>query len=95
MSKAETFGLTIAEGMACGTPGVVYDNTAHPELISYDTGMIVETSNISAFKNAIEKICCQNKAFYKKTCRKRAEERFDKNICFDQYLKLYEQVLAE
>ena len=57
--------------------------------------MIVETSNISAFKNAIEKICCQNKAFYKKTCRKRAEERFDKNICFDQYLKLYEQVLAE
>ncbi|WP_298046291.1 glycosyltransferase [uncultured Bacteroides sp.] len=95
MSKAETFGLTIAEGMACGTPGVVYDNTAHPELISYDTGMIVETSNISAFKNAIEKICCRNKAFYKKTCRKRAEERFDKNICFDQYLKLYEQVLAE
>lgn len=95
MSKAETFGLTIAEGMACGTPGVVYDNTAHPELISEDTGLVVKTGDVTAFKEAIIQVCSNEKSTYTEACRKRAEERFDKEKCFTKYLDLYKEVLNE
>lgn len=93
MSKAETFGLTIAEGMACGIPGVVYDNTAHPELISEGTGIVVENSNIQAFCDAVIKVCQGDKETYRKACRQRAEEVFDKKKCFDKYLDLYKELL--
>lgn len=33
LSREETFGLTTVEGYACGTPGVVYNATASPELV--------------------------------------------------------------
>jgi len=93
MSKAETFGLTIAEGMACGTPGIVYDNTAQPELISDDTGIVVENGNVGSFLKAIETVCGQDIMEYKSNCRKRAEEYFDKEKCFSRYLDLYNDIL--
>ena len=33
LSREETFGLTTVEGFACGTPGIVYNATASPELV--------------------------------------------------------------
>jgi len=35
-SRQETFGLTTAEAMACGTPAVVYNVTACPEVVGDD-----------------------------------------------------------
>lgn len=93
MSRAETFGLTIAEGMACGTPGVVYDNTAHPELISKETGMVVENGNVKAFSDAVIKVCQGDKMAFQMACRQRAEECFDKEKCFEKYIDLYKELL--
>ena len=45
LSYGETFGMTIAEAYACGTPCIVYDNTAQPEIVSHKTGRIVKTGN--------------------------------------------------
>lgn len=95
MSKAETFGLTIAEGMSCGTPAVVYDNTALPELISEETGMIVETGNVVAFRDAIVKICSKDKGAYEISCRERAEKKFDKDKCFSRYIELYKELIQK
>lgn len=35
LSREETFGLTTVESLACGTPGIVYNATASPELVLY------------------------------------------------------------
>ena len=40
--KQETFGLVSAEALACGTPVVVYDNTACPEFITEYTGILIK-----------------------------------------------------
>lgn len=94
LSRAETFGLTVAEGMACGTPAVVYNNTAVPELITEETGCIVErTGDIDGVIAAIQEIQLNGKAHYSSACRQRAEEFFDKNKCFENYLKLYNEKL--
>lgn len=45
-SSAETFGLTIVEGYACGTPAVVYDNTAPPFLITPQTGFVAKNHEL-------------------------------------------------
>lgn len=37
LSYEESFGLTTVEGMACGTPSIVYNCTASPELVSPGT----------------------------------------------------------
>jgi glycosyltransferase involved in cell wall biosynthesis len=92
-SKQETFGLTIAEGMACGTPAIVYNTTALPELITQQTGIVVEQlGNISALAEAVVEICERGKGHYSEACRRHVVENFDKNRCFDRYLQLYSEL---
>ena len=95
LSRAETFGLTVAEGMACGTPAVVYNNTAVPELITEDTGVVVnKTGDIDGVIIAVEQILDRGKQSYTEACRKRAEEHFDNRKCFEKYIRLYDELLA-
>lgn len=95
LSRQETFGLTIAESMACGTPAVVYGVTAMPELITPDTGIVVErVGDIEGVINAINKIKSCGKAHFTEACRRHAEEHFDKNMCFEKYLELYDELLT-
>lgn len=95
LSRAETFGLTVVEGMACGTPAVVYNNTAVPELITADTGLVVDnTGDIDGVIKAIEQILDHGKQSYAEACRKRAEEHFDNRKCFEKYISLYDELLA-
>ena len=94
LSKAETFGMTIAEGMACGTPGIVYDNTAHRELIAEGTGFVVDNGNVESVYSRIKEVKTQGKDAFSEACRKRAEEFFDKNKCFEKYVRLYEELIA-
>lgn len=92
-SKQETFGLTIAEGMACGTPAIVYNTTALPELITQQTGIVVEQlGNISTLAEAVVEICERGKGHYSEACRRHAVDNFDKNKCFDRYLQLYSEL---
>lgn len=92
LSYAETFGLTTVEGFACGTPGIVYNRTASPELITPETGVVVEAGNIEGVAQAILEILKKGKSYYSEACRKRAEMCYDKNKCFEKYVALYEQL---
>lgn len=95
LSYAETFGMTTVEGFACGTPSIVYNATASPELISPDTGIVVEPGNMEQVKEAVLRICERGKDYYAANCRKRAVEKFDKNRCFKQYVDLYDKLLLK
>ena len=92
LSYAETFGLTTAEGFACGTPGIVYNATASPELITPETGMVVESGNIQGVADAVKVMLAKGKHHYSASCRKRAEEYYDKEKCFEEYVGVYEQI---
>lgn len=91
LSYQETLGLTTIEGMACGTPGVVYNATASPELITPETGLIVEVGNVEQVWAAIQKIVNDGKSKYSEACRKRAVSEFDELKQFSKYIDLYEQ----
>lgn len=94
LSYQETFGMTTIEGFACGTPGIVYDRTASPELISEETGVIVKAANISEVLDAVEKIKCNTKKYYSEACRERAIRLYDKKERYREYMKLYNELLG-
>lgn len=95
LSYAETFGMTIVEAAACGTPSVVYDNTAQKSLVTKDTGELVPTGDVEAVYNAIQIVRRYGKEHYREACRARAERLFDKDKCFEKYISLYESLLAD
>ena len=54
-SKEETFGLTTLEALACGTPAIVYKDTACEEIANLYGGVAVEQS-VDALKMAVEQL---------------------------------------
>ena len=95
-SQAETFGMTTAEALSCGTPAIVYNTTASPEIVSEETGAVVELGNISAMVDNIQEICNVSALEQKerrKLCRQRAVSLFNKNDRYQEYLDLYNSLL--
>lgn len=88
-SVEETFGLTTVEAMSCGTPVVVYDSTASPELVTIETGFVVEPHDIVGIKQCINTICEKGKDGYKLACRQRVLKLFDKDKQNKMYYSLY------
>jgi glycosyltransferase involved in cell wall biosynthesis len=93
LSYEETFGLTTVEGFACGTPGIVYNATASPELIDDSTGLIVEPGDINGLGVAIKKIKEKGKRFYTEACVDRAHRLYRKEDRYREYIELYDKVL--
>jgi glycosyltransferase involved in cell wall biosynthesis len=93
ISYEETFGMTTAEGFACGTPSIVYDTTASPELVDESTGLVVEHGNINGLIDAIASIKNNSKQFYRDACVKRARRLYRKEDRYQEYITLYEKLL--
>jgi len=92
-SIAETFGMTTAEAMACGTPSVVYETSAMPEMITDEVGFIVPFNNHEFLYEKTNKILANGKEVYIQKCRSRAEELFDLDKQYEKYTSLYKSLL--
>lgn len=97
LSYSETFGLSIVEGMACGTPAIVYNNTAQKYLIDEQTGLAVETGDIVGVAEAVKMLDAKIEANAEEIsvdCRKRAGDYYDKNKNYQSYISLYNKLLG-
>lgn len=96
-SKEETFGLVTAEAMACGTPAVVYNVTACPEIVGGDNcGYIIKDSPYA--KNVVAKNLKHlfvTKRSVTNACRQRTVNMFTEKGMQQKYLKLYRELLYE
>lgn len=93
LSYQETFGMTTAEAMSCGTPGISYNATACPELLTPDTGIVVEAGNLQQVLTAISTIKSKGKESYSHACRERALNVFDSNKVNSQFFYIYNKIL--
>jgi len=93
LSVQESMGLTVVEAMACGTPAIVYDNTAQSELVDKSTGFTIETGSVEQVLAVLFEVQTNGKSRYSDNCRKRAERMFDKNKCYGEYIELYKQLI--
>lgn len=95
-SRYETFGKVTAEAICCGTPVVVYNNTASPELVEEGCGKVVdENLGVDGLMNALSSIQAKGKGSYTATCRESAKWRFAKSSGVAQYEQLYFSLLKD
>ena len=85
-SRQETMGLVSVEAMACGTPIVVSNLTAVPEVVTPYGGLILEELSAEAIKSGIDSV--RNMLLYP---RKNAQE-YEKSLKYLNYLELYNSV---
>lgn len=88
---ADTFPTVNLEALACGTPVITYKTGGSPEAIDDKTGLVIEQGNVTELANAI--MWLRQNPLSSDDCRKRAEECFDKDKCFEKYVELYEELL--
>jgi putative colanic acid biosynthesis glycosyltransferase len=93
-SIAETFGMVTVEAMACGTPSIVYNTAACPELVSKETGYIIPQNDILDLYKTINVIIENKKDYYSKHCRLRAQELFNKDTLLKKYIDLYSTLIS-
>lgn len=100
----DNFPTVNIEALACGTPVITYRTGGSPEAIreggerkegkeSYPTGVVIEQGNVTALANAIMQM--KEHPLSSADCRKRAEECFDKDKCFEKYVELYEELVRK
>lgn len=89
----DTFPTTNLEALACGTPVVTFNSGGSGESVDLDTGIVVETKSTSALCKAIFEIERNGKLFYTDKCRERAQNNFKKEDRFQDYIKLYYDIL--
>ena len=87
LSHGESFGLTLAESLACGTPVITYGNTAQLELVSSNTGMIAEDRNVMDVLACLETMAANR--FSADNCRNTAMKRFNQQENLRRYMELY------
>lgn len=95
LSGSETFGLTIVEAYACGTPAVVYKNTAQPSLITSETGLVARNKDVDDSYDKVQVIKSKGKAYYSENCIKLARGQYDREKCYEEYYKLYESLIQK
>jgi len=90
---ADTFPTVNLEALACGIPIITYRTGGSPEAIDFRTGIVVDQGDLLKMKNAL--IWMRANPFNAKDCRKRAEQYFGRNECFEKYIKLYEELIRK
>jgi glycosyltransferase involved in cell wall biosynthesis len=85
----EPFGLSVVEAMASGTPTIAFPRGSMPEIVSHgETGFLV--SSVEEAVAAVERLHHISRA----RCRDEAVRRFSADRMADDYVRLYELVVA-
>ena len=87
----DNFPTVNIEALACGTPVITYRTGGSPEAVDDKTGMVIEQGNVVSLANAVMQM--KDTPLSSADCRKRAEEHFDKDKCFEKYIELYDELL--
>ena len=93
VTKVDSFPTVNIEALACGTPVITYDSGGSAETIDGTTGAVVAYGDYINLMNKINTVLKIGKLKYKENCVKRAMQYYDKKERFQEYIKLYENIM--
>ena len=88
-SEEETFGMTIIESMACGTPAIVYNSTACNELINNKVGYVVNVHDVESAYSCVMEIKESGKERFSNYCIEHVKNKYSDKVTFKKYIDLY------
>lgn len=90
LSVEETMGMTTIEAMACGTPSIVYNCTALPEILSDFPEHIIEPHDIFGVKDILNKMISnpKNRELYRN-----ATLKYNAALKNEEYVDLYNSII--
>ena len=88
---SDNFPTTNLEALACGTPVITYRTGGSPEAVDESTGIVVDQGNLEELVKSIKYL--REHPLSSQACRERAESLFDKDKCFEEYIRLYESLI--
>ena len=95
----DNFPTTNLEALACGTPVVTFNTGGSPECLNAESGdksgLVVKRGDLPGLVAAIAKVRNTGKKYYSASCRKWAQEQFDKNARFSEYVELYKDCCSQ
>jgi len=97
-TMAETFGLVIAEALACKTPVITFNTGPVPEIVDHlETGYIANYRDKKDFINGIELFLNDEGLihFCSEKGREVVKKRFSIDRMVDEYIDLYREVLEK
>lgn len=80
LSHEDTFGKVVAEAMACGTPAIVYNVTALPELVANGRGFLVEKGDINNIVRCLGDFKSIGKSAYSLKCIEFVRNNCEKEV---------------
>ncbi len=92
LSKEDTFGKVIAEALACGTPAIVYNSTACPELIGEGCGYVVDVGDVNGIIEKLKEVQTRGRQYYLNSCVNFVKANFEKQNLIDETLQLYNEL---
>lgn len=94
-SLYETFGQTLIESMACGTPVVSFNNSGQTDIITHlQNGYLAEYLSVSDFaKGIFWAISEGRKQAIRECCVKTVRDRYAGQVVAKQYVALYKDLL--
>lgn len=91
-SVEDTFGKVIAEAMLCGTPAIVFNSTACPEVVG-EAGFIVPPHDIEAMLQAVKRIDQEGKERFSQQAIEYVKANYDYKPNVKKYLDLYLKIV--
>lgn len=91
-SRSEAFGLVAAEAMVCGAPVVAARVGGLPEIVTEETGFLIESEDWETLAADILKVLNGEKVFDRAEIARIAESRYSQDALIGDVVKLYERV---
>lgn len=92
-SKKETFSMTCAEALCCGTRVVGYECGAPETIFKGHYAAFVEQGNIDALERKIKKALTEEWTYEnRKICVAEAQQKYGKNQMTEKYFNLYRRI---
>lgn len=91
-SVEDTFGKVFAETMLCGTPAIVFNSTACPEVVG-NAGYAVAPHAVDEMLEKVKEIDKNGREFYSERCKLHVKENYDYTTNVDKYIDIYENIV--
>lgn len=88
-SSIETFGMTLAEALACGIPVIATDSGGVRDIVTSTTGILIDDVSVADIANAMCAIRENYASFDSGALRKYAKSKFSEDVIYKQLTKCY------